>query len=241
MKIALLVLLLVGSLYSAEPFSLKYTDAREFVDSPEAAEKEARRSVFRLEYTSTSRLVGHGTAFGVDVSAFGYTDTAYLLSAYHNTFASDKTPVVIRVEVEKEWVVCSVIAVDKTLDLCLLKAVKTLPSVLKLSNVETIENDKIVLVGSPNGVPITVTKGWVLQCYRDGTPLTKAAVTEFGHGYSGGPVVDQRSFKVVGVITSGVPDAIHADQLSPVIALYAPISTLAYFLRVSCKKNPNSH
>jgi hypothetical protein len=176
-------------------------------------------------------LVGHGTACAVDLSEYGYVQPRYLLSAFHvYCDGQGRIRPSLKVEVREtgmaNWIECRMVAFDKALDVCLLKADRDLPYLARLSTRELGVNDNLLLIGSPRGIPITVYPGRLVEkIYRDN--CSRMAV-EFDHGDSGAPVFDPVGGGVIGVAVAGI--ALHGQDMLPNIGLFVPTSAVAGFM-----------
>jgi S1-C subfamily serine protease len=190
--------------------------------------------------------VGNGSAFGVDLSAYGLPEQRYLLTAAHLVLSEDGERLLngkIRVELpglsRNTWVPCHVLAVTKVYDLCLLKCAADVPVISKLpaGNAGVPVGAKLLVVGCPLGVPPQVSTGTL----ADKEPLVSEryrrvweANAAFNHGNSGGPVFSAEAGTVVGVAVAGVRAGGGGPQdMDPRIALFTPYYCVKHFLDVS--------
>lgn len=212
-----------------------------FVKLPEisAAEpdpdKALLQSTVRICYERRENEImvsGHGTAFGVDLSQFGFVGKRYLLSACHNVLDErDRVHAILKIEINdgerKHWARCNVAAYDKNLDICLLESSEDLPQILQLGNAEALPGSQIILAGSPRGIPVSIFSGSVINCFDHGTVKTSARIA-FDHGDSGAPVICPATHKVAGVAVAGVPKD---GDLDHEIGLFVPLAGIASFLQ----------
>ena len=177
-------------------------------------------------------VTGHGTAFGVDLKAYGYSGNRYLLSACHNVLDQNDRPYpTLKIEIydgsEKHWTTCTVAAVDKNLDLCLIEASEDLPAVLELDSTEVVPGTPIVMPGSPRGVPVAIYSGSVLERFERGSIRSSAKII-FDHGDSGAAMVNANTGKLAGVAVAGVPKD---GDLDHTIGLFVPLAGVTSFLQ----------
>lgn len=179
-------------------------------------------------------ITGHGSAFGVDLSAYGIKDRRHLLTAGHLVFENGRMVAgTILIEVpgrgDKTWVRCTVAALDKEHDLCLLQSEVDLPVISELAAAEDklSVGSPVVVVGCPLGTSPRVSPGAVTSVSSH--DYLWRATAAFNHGNSGGPVFDAETNTVIGVAVAGVygPNG----DMDPMVALFAPIGTVRDFLR----------
>lgn len=121
-----------------------------------------------------------GTGSGVVVDSRGFTLTcahvvedAHLVTVHFDL--GDPVP-------------ATVVAVDKTLDLALIKVDMRTPSVVRWSNSSTLRRGDIVYsVGFPYGIGKLVSQGTLSGHRDDGMLIVDASLN---HGQSGGPLFD---------------------------------------------------
>lgn len=186
-------------------------------------------------------VVGHGTAFGVDLSQFGYPGKRYLLSAGHNVLdASGHIRSTLKLELKTEsgthWSQCKVAAYDQDLDVCLVESREELPAILQLDSKEAMPGAPVVLAGSPRGVPVALFNGSVLRCFDRGTVRSSVQIP-FDHGDSGGPVLSPRTGKVAGVAVAGVPKDGDMDHT---VGLFLPLAAISSFLESNHQRNTST-
>lgn len=192
--------------------------------------KEVLDSTIRFKYERTENkalITGHGTAFGVDLSNWGLKGKHYLLSATHNILDNQgKVYEDSWVEVDKDWLRCTVVKYDKDLDICILKVKVELSSVLQLDEDDISPKEKLVIAGSATGNPVKLFYGTLLKKFRKGS-IQSCAKIEFNHGDSGSPVVNAKTSKVIGIMTAGIPKK---GDLNPEYGLYVPVTAIRDFL-----------
>ncbi|MCW8132019.1 MAG: LysM peptidoglycan-binding domain-containing protein [Planctomycetota bacterium] len=199
-----------------------------------ASQARLKQTAVRIRYersAGNATVTGHGTAFGADLSKYGYAGRRYLLSAAHNVLDDNGEPFsTVKIELDGEartvWSRCRVLAFDKDLDLCLLEANDDLPALAELADFEAEAGADLVLVGSPRGIPIKVFEGTLTRRFESGT-IRSAARVPFDHGDSGGPFFCSRTGKVVGVAVAGVPKD---GDLDHTIGLFVPVSGVLSFM-----------
>ena len=196
-----------------------------------------------------SIICGYGSAFGVDLSAYGITRPRYLLSAAHLVLSEDGRHLLqspVKVELphgsRKAWVRCRVLTVTRYYDLCLLECDEDIPVINKLAptNPGLHIGAPIAVVGCPLGVPPQVSNGFLSNkdpLVSDRGHRVWEASAAFNHGNSGGPVfgVDHRA--VIGVAVAGVRVRGGGTQdMDPGVALFTPYYCVKHFLDVSMEK-----
>ena len=195
-------------------------------------------SAIRIRYErpdGDAVVTGHGTAFGVDLGDYGQPGRRYLLSAAHNVVdtAGNAYPA-LKIELSRGsgtfWSRCEPVAMDRSLDLCLLECSEELSDVASLATADEGLNAPVIMAGSPRGIPVQLYEGTLVQRFYDGSVRSMAQI-EFDHGCSGGPVYSADTGKVIGVAVAGVPkdgDLDHAKGLFvPVCAIESFISSLS--------------
>lgn len=203
-------------------------------------------STVRVRYEqriSQERVIsGQGTAFGVDLSAYGYpASRRYLLTAAHVVLngnkVGNKTPYA-KIEIELRrgdntyWSTCRAVAWDEYLDLCILESGDELPNHLKLAERDPKVGAKLVLAGSPRGVPVALYTGTLDQKFERGSIRSSARVP-FDHGDSGGPMVDAVTGLVVGVAVAGIPKD---NDLDRNVGLFVPVVGVDSFMEAVGQK-----
>jgi len=189
----------------------------------------------RIQYdrqSSGGMVTGHGTAFGVDLSEYGYAESRYMLTAAHNVRDQKGSPyfttlkIELREETGERWVKVKVVAIDENLDICLLETALDLPSLAQIADRDITPGAPLVLCGSPRGVPVDIYKGSLEHFFHDGSALSLAQI-KFDHGDSGGPVFCAKTGKVIGVAVAGVPKGSDLDYN---LGLFIPLSGVRGFL-----------
>lgn len=194
-----------------------------------------------------SMIVGYGSAFGVDLSAYGVERPRYLLSAAHLVLSDDGSHLLngkVKVELphnnQKIWVQCRVLSVTRVYDLCLLECDEDVPVVSKLALNKVGVGSTVHVVGCPLGVQPQVSSGVL----TDKDPLVSdrghkvwEAAAAFNHGNSGGPVFCADCGTVIGVAVAGVRAGGGGPMdMDPRIALFTPYYCVKNFLDVSIAK-----
>jgi hypothetical protein len=200
------------------------------------------KSAVRIRYERDeggATITGHGTAFGVDLSRYGYTGRRYLLSAAHNVLDDNKRPFsTLKVEIEEGsrtyWSRSRAVVWDLDLDLCIVEAGDDMPCLLKLARSDLPKGGRVVLAGSPRGVPVKLLAGTVTQRFERGTVRFSATIP-FDHGDSGGPMVDPATGAVVGIAVAGVP---MGRDLDHTVGLFVPLVGITSFLEANSRGTP---
>lgn len=195
---------------------------------------ELLRGVTRIHYEREEGhdlVVGHGTAFGIDLDAYGKPGRRYLLSAAHNVIDKAGKPYpMLKIEIVQggrtKGAQCKVVSVDRGLDVCLLESDEDLPSVASLATSDECVKAPVILAGSPRGIPVQLFDGTLLRRFHDGTVHSLAAL-EFDHGCSGGPLFSAETGKVVGLAVAGLPKGGDMDHT---MGLFVPVSAIENFI-----------
>ena len=195
-------------------------------------------STFRLRaevVKGDSLITAHGTAFGVDLTEWGYPRPRYILTAWH-VVRNDEGPGIplLKIEVRTEtniyWTRCKLLAFDARRDLCLLESSTDLPFCTEFADEQPEAGCPVLHVGCPTGVRPTPFTGSVSD--RDGYDLASANVKFFKQGCSGGPVFDGCSYKIIGVAVAGVKKENGAsDEMDPNTALFVPLTGVKRFIQ----------
>ena len=178
-------------------------------------------------------IVGHGTAFGVNLSKYGYLEPRYLLSAGHNVRDPEGNFYsAVRIETREgdvyRWNSCRVLATDPVLDICLLESSVDIPAIARLAEKDSNIGSELVLIGSPRGTTPAPYRGCLTEKGYGARELTEFQVAQFDHGCSGGPVFDAATERVIGVAVAGVG---HGDVMDPNIGLFTPLDGVNRFLQ----------
>jgi LysM repeat protein len=182
-------------------------------------------------------ITGHGTAFGVDLSRFGYSGKRYLLTAAHNVLDDRHRPwTTLKIEIRYKdgremWAPVKAVVWDDSLDLCIVESSEDLPSLVQLSDVDMNVGSPVLLTGSPRGIPVGLYRGTVQTRFYNATVRTAAQIP-FDHGDSGGPFFCARTRKVVGVAVAGVPKD---GDLDHNIGLFVPMAGVMSFLEQNAR------
>ena len=131
-------------------------------------------------------------------SGFFVTKTGYIITNEHVVKAS--TNVRIRRHNNESLMACVVEEVNKEKDLALLKADGIDFPYLDIEDTNNVEaGDDVIAIGTPRGLSWTVTKG-IISAIRDekGTGVIQTDVA-LNPGNSGGPLINVKTGKVVGV------------------------------------------
>jgi LysM repeat protein len=177
-------------------------------------------------------ITGHGTAFGADLSHYGFNGNRYLLTAAHNVLDDHHKPfTTLKIEIRyadgrELWAPVRPLVWDEQLDLCLVESSQDLPAIAQLSDYDMSEGGDLVLAGSPRGVPVGTYQGTVMTRFHNATVRTAAKIP-FDHGDSGGPFFCARTGRVVGVAVAGVPKD---GDLDHSIGLFVPMVGVTAFL-----------
>jgi len=225
-------------LVSAAWFPLPAAEA----EPPSALREALLHSTVRIRYEreqNSATITGHGTAFALDLSQYGYAGRRYLLTAAHNVLDDAKRPYnTLKIEIEEGtrtyWSRCRAVAWDDELDVCLVEAGDEMPGVLMLAGSEPPVGSKLIMAGSPRGVPVKLFAGTLERKFERGTVRSSAAVP-FDHGDSGGPIADPANGLVVGVAVVGVPKD---GDLDHNIGLFVPVVGIVSFLEAHRKGAP---
>ncbi len=176
------------------------------------------------------KVTGHGTAFAVDLSKWGYGGPTYLLSVAHNAIDENNQPYpTLKIESRNpgapSWSSCRVVAFDKELDLCLLEANDPVPQQGVLAVGDEEAGELVTLAGSPRGIPVALFDGTLTKRFTGGSVRSSARLP-FDHGCSGGPFFNAKG-EVIGVAVAGVPKDGDMDKT---IGLFVPLVGVTSFL-----------
>jgi LysM repeat protein len=199
-----------------------------------ASDDKLPNSAVRIQYERLDRgdmVTGHGTAFGVNLSSYGFNGNRYMLSVSHNVLDRSGQPFsTLKVEINDGkrtfWTPCKVVAADPKVDICLLEAQDDIQELAELASKDIGPGESVMLEGSPRGIPITNYPGTIIERFHDGT-ISSLASIEFDHGDSGGPLFSAKSKKVVGIAVAGVPKN---GDLDHTVGLFIPIVGIENFL-----------
>ena len=195
-------------------------------------------STFRIRAETTDgymTVTGHGTAFGIDLSEYGYDQPRYCLTACHVIRDHDGSMrPVLKVELKNEkgiyWSNCKVMAFDAALDIGLLECESDLPSRARFADQDSIAGSPVLLVGCPTGICPTPYGGYLTE--REGLERASAHVEFFKQGCSGGPIFDGNSYKVIGLAVAGIRSGRGYEEMDPHTSLFIPLDRIKHFIQV---------
>lgn len=135
------------------------------------------------------------------------------------------------------------VAVDKEVDLVILKVKGLNKPSIKLANETPTPGQKVYVLGSPKGLPATITDG-IVSGLRDwdGTKLIQISAP-ISHGSSGGPVLNENGL-LIGVSVGGIDDgqnlnfAIPKSNLDLLLGFKKSYATPLSSLAGGSKKSP---
>jgi S1-C subfamily serine protease len=191
--IACLVLLNVGTVFaSAAPNPVKTLSTKDII-------KQYDNSVVVVgAFDDNGELLGFGSGFMVAKGLFA--------TNFHVLNIQGAIQYKIITNKDKEYVIQGVVKYDVNKDIAIIKTKNalTLPIVKLGSYKKLVKGDKIVAVGSPEGLQNTVSEGIVsgiryVKEYKLNIIQITAPIT---HGSSGGPIFNNKG-EVVGITTSG--------------------------------------
>ncbi|HYF49314.1 MAG TPA: LysM peptidoglycan-binding domain-containing protein [Planctomycetota bacterium] len=211
--------------------SLLFADLAHASDADRSA---MLRHAVRIRYERTENgalITGHGTAFGVNLTDWGLSGRRYLLTAAHNVLDNSNKPYgTLKIEITEGtrtyWSQCKVLLVDADLDLCVVESGDDVPSICELATSDEALGARVVMAGSPRGVPVALYDGIMGQRYYRGAARSVVDV-QFDHGCSGGPLYSAKTGKAVGVAVAGIP---MDRDLDPTKGLFVPVGAIESFL-----------
>ncbi|MEI6236047.1 MAG: serine protease [Planctomycetota bacterium] len=197
-------------------------------------------TTFRIrsqEARGNAIVTGHGTAFAIDLSEFGYGRKRYLMTACHvvkekNGQLAPNLRIEMRTPRGVRWARVRVLSSDVKMDVALLECETDLPHVAKFCQRDVSERNPLVMIGSPAGVPLRALKGFVRQ--RKNVEPSVATVEYIQEGCSGGPIFDANSQTVAGLCIAGIGVGKSA-KMDPHTCLYVSVANMKRFLRASLK------
>ena len=187
---------------------------------------------------------GYGSAFGIDLNAYGLSSRRYMLSAAHVVMRDDGLGLKqgeFRVEVGgelKNWVKCRVVSIDKRNDLCLLECDADLPALAQFGDGKEALGTELLVVGCPAGVPVKVSRGTLTTRKPNVDGRLWQAAASFYHGNSGGPVFNAQTGGLMGVAVAGIPGP--DGGMNRNIALFAPVDVVRKFVKKAVSKMQGS-
>jgi S1-C subfamily serine protease len=215
-------------------FSATFISAADSSTSDTQVSEQALQTALRFERRRDEGdyiSIGHGTAFGIDLARYGIPSHRYMLSAAHLVLKDGQLSYYdLRVEVGKpnSWAKCRLVAIDKAHDICLLECDRELDSLSKLSDADQKVGSKVLIAGSPLGVPICLSPGRLTNKEPNVERQVWQAEAKFNHGNSGGPVFEADTGKLIGVAVAGMQDP--TGDMKENIALFTPAKLIKTFL-----------
>jgi|GEM_PF-2014980 len=184
-------------------------------------------------------ITGHGTAFGIDLAKYGHLAPRYMLSAGH-VVLDERGQVERSLSIEipgitgTAWHSCKVLAIDTDLDICLLESEVDLLQLAPFADEDVAEGAPLMLIGCKANTPPHPYPGQLTdKNYTD--HLSKAQMSSFYHGDSGGPMFDARSEKLIGVAVAGIP---RNGDMARDVGLFVPLSYVRRFVASAVLKIP---
>lgn len=201
-------------------------------------------SAVRIRYEAregSEKVVGHGTAFSVDLSRWGFSGPNYFMSAAHNVLNPQGQPFkTVMIESRNpsapSWSSCRVVAFDKELDLCLVEAKDSVSQQTILAANDPEVGQRLILAGSPRGVPVALYEGTLASFSEDNSERACARIP-FDHGCSGGPVFNAKG-EVIGIAVAGIKKGGDMDKS---VGLFVPLFGITDFLERHRVKQEFSH
>ena len=165
-------------------------------------------------YFGSVVIVSVNRSFG---SGFFVTDDGYIITNEHVITGQSKATIETH---SKQKFIADVVKVDAKRDLALLKISGSGFPAMKVEDSANVKTgDDVITIGAPIGLDWSVTKGIISNFGIDpksGTPQvqTDAAIN---HGNSGGPLINIKTGKVVGVNVSFIgKDSMTGDRVEGV-------------------------
>ncbi len=197
-------------------------------------------STFRIrsqEQRGNSIISGHGTGFAINLSEFGYNKHRYVMTACHVVREKNGTPspnlqLELRLRTGVRWARCRIVASDAKMDVAVLECETDLPVCSSFADQDATARTRLVMIGSPAGVPLRAVKGYVTQQKR--LEPSVAYVGYIHEGCSGGPVFDASSQHVIGLCIAGIGVG-RSAQMDPHTCLYVSVANMKRFLRTSLR------
>lgn len=176
---------------------------------PPAGEGSDLKTAIQRAAPSVVRIDVQMRRSGAVGSGFVFHEQGYVLTNHH---VVDGAVWITVTDAQGNQAPAELVAADPSVDLALLKAPKLAGTpTLKLSSAKHLaQGDRVVAIGSPEGLTNSVSEGIISALGRtitvkDGATLkdviqTTAAIS---HGSSGGPLVEIRTGAVIGITTAG--------------------------------------
>lgn len=173
----------------------KETQYRNYSASLAKLEKKDPSSEYK-DYFNAVVIVETTSGVG---SGFFISKTGYIVTNEH--VVKDSTKATIRQHNNNASLTAHVVEVNKEKDLALLKVEGSNFTCLEIEDTNNIQaGDDVIAIGTPKGLSWTVTKG-IISAVRDdekGTSIVQTDVA-LNPGNSGGPLINVKTGKVVGV------------------------------------------
>jgi len=196
--------------------------ARELIESDIARYKIAPH-VVKMEITLPNGIMlGSGTGFYVE-----FMGKIVLMTNKHICDPNKEEGMDIRVKGK----VMQIVAISTIHDLCILKSDRE--QGMKLARIDTVLEvlDKVILVGHPRGLPITVREGRVMTIDQSKFSWLDNSMKEFfmistiAYGGNSGSPVSNTKGEVIGVLFAG-PRNFHTEGLVvPLVDIYVFLSS----------------
>ena len=162
--------------------------------NPQQIAKKALESTVYLAIERTNGKKVQGSGF--------FVRPGYVATNYHVIVGAAKVHVNL-VGRETAYSIQSIVATDEQHDLALLKVADLNSSPLPLGNSNTVQTgETIYVIGNPEGLEGTFSKGIVSGIRRDGTNIWIQIDAPISPGSSGGAVLNS-SGQVIGIATAG--------------------------------------
>jgi S1-C subfamily serine protease len=199
-------------------------------------------STFRIrtrESRGNSIITGHGTGFAINLSEFGYNKHRYVMTACHvirehNGKLAPNLQLELRLRTGVRWARCRVVASDAKMDVAVLECETDLPVCARFADQDATARTRLVMIGSPAGVPLRAVRGYVTQMKR--IEPSVAYVGYIQEGCSGGPVFEANSQHVIGLCIAGIGNG-QNSQMDPHTCLYVSQTNMKRFLHTALRSS----
>ena len=176
----------------------KQSQYDDYYASLSSLEDSGSRSKYDSYYDSILIVRTDNNSLG---SGFFVTKNGYIITNEHVVSSAKR---VVVTNYKKQNFAASIIKTDKNKDLALLKIEGNDFTPLKFEQSANVKvGEKVIAIGTPMNLEWSVTEG-IISANRGDVIQTDAALN---HGNSGGPLINVRTGKVVGVVKSGVESA----------------------------------